>query len=202
MDFFPEIRHIIIPEVEIELRIGSINNNKFDSSIDSQYFNKIVNALEVWNKWESVETIHTSEYIQNKLRLIVNEKNERKKILKINILNKNYSIKGSPFDIRISINQELRTSAEIDNTQDYIIRNKSRKSFISDTFKYDCTMAESIINNVKKQLYEIEVELIVNETTLQWSNQYINDFLICKFNDLVNIVEKSEDTLIKDLKII
>ena len=63
-------------------------------------------------------------------------------------------------------------------------------------------MVESIINNVKKQLHEIEVELIVNESTLQWSNQYINDFLICKFNDLVNIVEKNEDTLIKDLKII
>jgi hypothetical protein len=51
------------------------------------------------------------------------------------------------------------------------------------------TSTKNGINNVK---HEIEIELLITPETLNWSSEYINDFLECKIYDLVNIVEQIE----------
>ena len=48
-----------------------------------------------------------------------------------------------------------------------------------------------------KNKYEIEIELLVNTSTLKWDSNYINDFLECKIYDLVNIVEPMERSAFK-----
>jgi hypothetical protein len=75
---------------------------------------------------------------------------------------------------------------------DAIIRKKERVSFIDPNYQYDLTIVNETINNITKEKYEIEIELLVNKDTLTWTKEYINDFIECKIYDLVNIVEPIE----------
>ena len=194
--------YLTLPFVELEVRLGTFNGKKFDSSIDKKYFEKIKDVLET-GEWKNIINIETSEHISDTLRLIKNKKTKDTLILKENILTKTEQIKSSPFDIRYSINQEFSLNSMVNTfNSEKIIRNKSRRSFISDTFKYDLTIVNENIDGVVKTKYEIEIELFVNDNTLEWSPEYVNDFLECKIYDLINIVEpiKREKFKIKLIK--
>jgi len=183
---------LVLPFVEIEIRLGTINKNSFDSCIDRKYFEQIKKTLEN-GTWKLIENINTVEYISNQevsLKLI----NSESIIMKENVITKNIQINNSPFDIRYSVNQEFTLNSYINSFSkiNNIIRTKSRRSYISDNFKYDLTIVNEKKNNINKDKYEIEIELLVNKETLTWTNEYLNDFLECKIYDLINIVEPLE----------
>jgi hypothetical protein len=209
---------LVLPFVEIEIRFGYLNNSKnnnnekFDSGIDKKYFFKIIemlSATEPGNEYEfiKIENKNTTEYFNgnNKLKLIENDESKEKVLIsKENVLTKNMIIKNAPFDIRLSVNQEINYNSEIkdslqlfDITNSKNYRKKTRKSFISKHYRYDLTEVIEVINNVHKEKFEIEIELIVNNDNLKWNNQYINEFLECKVYDLFNIVEPVERSLFK-----
>ena len=181
--------YLRIPFVEIEIRLGTIDINKnFDSSVDKKYFEKILHDLESFNSWKSINYQEITDYINDNIRLNDNL------IMKENVITNTIQIKNSPFDIRFSVNQEfmLNTYKNSFTKKDAVIRNKKRKTFIAENFKYDLTEVIQIINNISKIKYEIEIELLINENTLTWTHQYINEFLECKIYDLINIVEPIE----------
>ena len=200
--------YLLLPFVEIEVRLGTFvttNNSSgyFDNNIDKNYFQQIYNSLQL-GTWKSIEETYTEEYYMNsekkeKIRLI----NNTSVIMKENIMSNTIQLKNSPFDIRFSINQEFSLNSYIKSfdKKNCLIRNKTRKSYIADNFKYDLTYVIQIDNNIKKEKYEIEIELLMNKETLTWSNKYINDFLECKIYDLIKIVENVDRNLIK-LKLI
>ena len=193
---------LLLPFVEIEIRLGTFSKN-FDSSVDKKYFNQIKDTLHLSKDvFKSIENKNTIEYInsyensngKNKnLKLIsLNGKNEL--IMKENVLNKTFSLNFSPFDIRLSINQEfsLKTYISTFIKNNSIIRKKERTSFIDSNHRYDLTIINETINNITKQKNEIEIELLVNKETLTWTKEYINDFIECKVYDIINIVEPME----------
>ena len=139
--------------------------------------------------FKNIEIKNTTEYINKNLK-----NTDNTLMMKENILNKTFSLNFSPFDIRLSINQEFSLNTYIHSFSkiDSIIRKKDRTSFISDNHRYDLTIVNETINNITKQKYEIEIEILINNETLTWSNDYINDFIECKIYDLVNIVEPME----------
>ena len=180
--------YLLLPFVEIEIRLGTMSKN-FDSCIDRKYFYQICGTLEQGN-WNLIENKNTSEYINQNLKLI----NSESIILKENVLTKTLQLKNSPFDIRFSVNQEFSLDSYVNSfsKENAVIRNKSRKSFISDHFRYDLTVVSEIINGITREKHEIEIELLVTPETLVWTSEYINDFLECKIYDLINIVEPIE----------
>ena len=184
--------YLTLPFVEIEVRLGTQTQTKFDSCVDKKYFNEILESL---NKgtWNSIILTDTVEYVKDQLKLIVNG---AKEILrsKENVLTKTIQLDFSPFDIRFSINQEFNLNSGIKTFSkiNCVTRNKKRTSFISSDYRYDLTIVKETINKIVKEKYEIEIEIIVNENTLEWDNKYINDFIECKIYDLINIVEPLE----------
>ena len=190
---------IVLPFVEIEIRLGTITKNNFDSSIDRKYFEKIKENLETGD-WKNITNKNTVEYIKSvnngNLKLITdvteNEKETKSElILKEKVKNEDFQINSSPFDVRYSISQEFKMNSQIDSFSktDTLIRTKSRKSFISDTFRYDLTIVNQNNQGINKIKYEIEIELLVTKETLTWKSCYVSDFLECKIYDLINIVE-------------
>ena len=191
--------YLVIPFVEIEIRLGTILRDRFDSSIDKKYFEKIREFLEN-SKWKTVVNVNTVEYIKSdpsqkktNLKLITDITNDSKSrlMMKENVSTEDFQMSSSPFDIRYSVNQEFNLNSQINtfDKKDCVIRNKSRKSFIQDDFKYDLTIVNETINGIVKTKHEIEIELIVNDSTLTWDKRYTNDFIECKIYDLINIVE-------------
>ena len=184
--------YLTLPFVEIEVRLGTQTQTKFDSCVDKRYFNEILESL---NKgtWNSIILTDTVEYVKDQLKLIVNG---AKEILrsKENVLTKTIQLDLSPFDIRFSINQEFNLNSGIKTFSkiNCVTRNKKRTSFISSDYRYDLTIVKETINKIVKEKYEIEIEIIVNENTLEWDNKYINDFIECKIYDRINIVEPLE----------
>jgi hypothetical protein len=195
---------LTLPFVEIELRLGTILKNKFDASIDKKYFEKIKDSLESW-KWNQVVNKNTVEYIETKQKGLnikyitdITNKDRRSIFLKENVSTEDFALSFSPFDVRYSINQEFKLdSQEFVKSENSFIRNKVRKSFIADNFKYDLTLVNENNEGVIKTKYEIEIELIINDETLSWSPVYLNDFLECKVYDLVNIVEPVDRKIFK-----
>ena len=55
---------LVLPFVEIEIRLGTILKNSFGSSIDKKYFEKIRDSLET-GKWRTISNINTIEYIKS-----------------------------------------------------------------------------------------------------------------------------------------
>ena len=186
--------YLLLPFVENEVRFGTINGKKFYSRVDKNHFEKIKSELMEGKHWSEIKITETVEYIKDSVKLIKNQKDSTKVIMKENVLTKTFSLKNSPFDIRFSINQEFKLDSYITSisTTDSVVRTKNRISFVSDTFQYDLTVVNEKINNVNVLKHEIEIELLINETTLTWSSEYIIDFIECKIYDLVNIVESME----------
>jgi len=189
---------IVLPFVEIEVRLGTITKQHFDSSVDKKYFEKIKETLES-GEWKTIVNKNTVEYIKSSgngnLKLITdvttNKDTKTTLLLKEKVKNEDFQINTSPFDIRFSINQEFKLNSQIGtfSKTDCLIRTKTRKSFISDNFCYDLTIVNENNNGINKTKYEIEIELLVNKETITWKSIYINDFLECKIYDLINIVE-------------
>jgi hypothetical protein len=179
--------YLLLPFVEIEVRLGTFTGNKFDSNVDRKYFEYILFELESHGSWKNVVFQESVDYINDNNRLI----NDKLLIMKENVLTNTIQVKNSPFDIRFSVNQEFELNSYKNsfNKNDSVIRNKKRKSFISDDFKYELSEVSETINNITKIKYELEIELLVNKETLTWTSDYINDFLECKIYDLINIVE-------------
>jgi len=180
---------LVLPFVEIEIRLGTQNGNKFDSSVDRVYFEKIKNQLSN-GEWKEIKNIESIEHIKDSIKLIT-IKDNTKVIMKENVVTKTFSMKNSPFDIRLSINQEFKLDSYLTNINknDSVVRSKNRTTFLSDNFQYDLTIVNEKKNNINVLKYEIEIELLINENTLVWTNDYILDFIECKIYDLINIVE-------------
>jgi hypothetical protein len=184
--------YLLLPFVEIEVRLGTLGKT-FDSSVDKKYFNEIKTNLQNTQNIFSIETKQTTEYINKNIKLISKDKKECLQ-MKENVLNKTFSLNNSPFDVRLSINQEFSLNSYINSfsKNENIIRKKDRTSFIDKNYRYDLTIVSESNNGITKQKYEIEIELLVNKETLTWSNDYLNDFIECKIYDLINIVEPIE----------
>jgi hypothetical protein len=180
----------VLPFVEIEIRLGTQNKNYFDSSVDKRYFEKINGVLSS-GEWKLVEYYDTTtEYIKDSIKFI----STGKVIMKENVFTKTHTLPNLPFDIRFSVNQEFKMDSLLTNhsKNDSVIRKKDRTSYISDNFKYDLTIVNETKNGINNVKHEIEIELLITPETLNWSSEYINDFLECKIYDLVNIVEQIE----------
>jgi hypothetical protein len=184
--------YILLPFVEIEIRLGTLSKN-FDSSVDKKYFNEIKTNLDLAkNNFKTIETINTTEHLNNNLKLI-NKGEKETLIMKENVLNKTIGLSNSPFDVRLSINQEFSLNSYINSfSKNGNKRIKERTSYIDTHYRYDLTHVKEINNGITKEKYEIEIELIVNKETLTWSNDYLNDFIECKIYDLINVVEPIE----------
>ena len=185
--------YLLLPFVEIEIRLGT-SSKKFDTSVDKKYFNKIKESLNLSKgDFKNIEVLSTKEHINKNLKLI-NSNKSVKLIMKENVITKTFVLNNSPFDIRFSVNQEFKLDTYIPSfsKETETLRKKERTSYIASDYRYDLTVVNETINNITKEKYEIEIELLVNKETLTWSNDYINDFIECKIYDLINIVEPME----------
>ena len=202
--------YFTVPGIEIELRFGSFSKNfengkdYFDNNVDKNYFEKILHSFENYKEWQNIYIDNSIEYITTNNKKIVTKESGNNIIKKNKIYKKDSVLKNIPFDVRFSINQELNNNIinNKENNETVLIRKKSRKSFEDHNYRYDLSYVSEIKNNISKDKCEIELEILINNNTLEWNDKYLNDFVICKIQDIINILDEKDTVIQKNIVLI
>lgn len=180
--------------IEIEIRLGQIQFNKFKSGLGSkEFFYKIKKNLDTAKCWNKVNNNKHEEICFNGLRrtTVFNGKKIMKHqcIRKEKLINKNFEYKGTPYDLRISLSKEIPTDEKI-KTGLGILRKKDRYSYYYNDYIIDLTIVEQIENGVSELNYELEVELINLKNNV--SDKYRAHSSLLLIRDFINMCEKIE----------
>ncbi len=184
-----------VENLEIEFRLGFIDDHKFDSFVCKEFFDKILTTLQTNKSWDSVEKTSTTDYIHNGIRLSTDSDKNKTCIRKEKLCVLDFCYDDTPFDLRVCFstetpldNKEFVTQSKNDK-KNIFKRKKTRSSFQHKTWYYDITCVNSVDNTVKDTNYEIELECDVVESLKTMSSHYIIDSGLMKIQDLINMCE-------------
>jgi mRNA capping enzyme, beta chain len=150
--------------IEIELRLGKLNHDMFDTNIGKDVFYKLHSVLDKYNGWTNVT--HTSDevfYWPNGVRCIYDGTNtiyQRKN----KIYTKNARTRG-PFDVRLGIAQELPYQEQTEDAIRQVAR--QRTSFLRKNVKIDMTVvtgAPADMDSEETTSYQVELEVTDSST--------------------------------------
>lgn len=180
-----------VENTEIEIRLGIIEDSKFNSGLNSeQFYNKIKEQLNTYKQWNKVEEIESEEQINGNIKKIENNYICKKKLETVD-----FNFKGTPYDFRISVCTE--TPIKVSKFNPNLIRKKNRTSYYYKECKFDLTKVEIEDNDEIIENEEFEIELLnLNSNT---SDLYRAHSALLKIYDVINICEeiKSSAKLIK-----
>ena len=199
--------------VEIELRIGRIEGDKFNSGLKSEsFFNQIKERLDSNSNWDKVLKIKTTELNNQGVRKIThfNDKKMVKSscIKKSRLKNINLRYNNTPYDIRIGVSKEIDSDIKI---RIGTTRIKDRVSYFHKDYRLDLTKVEQTENTVTSINYEFEVEFLNLDNEVSDLYRAHSGLLIMR--DIINMCEpiteskleleqtKTPEELLSDLKI-
>ena len=149
--------------VEFEMRLGKINNGRFDTDVGEQVFNQVLKGLEKYKEWEQVVKTNTSVYYKDQLRTSVNDDTDDTiTIIKKKIVKKNLNLENQLFDMRFAISKEIPVESNADDEME-CVRIKKRISFIRKNLSIDMTVVTgdpADMDCEDEARYEIELEII------------------------------------------
>ena len=173
-----------VPNVEIEMRLGNIFNNHFDSNVGKETYDKIFRRLLKYDGWENVSKSNTTVYYSGNRRMIIDDDTDEQTYhIKTRVSNNNY--KMQPCDVRISVSTEVPCE-EFDDEMD-ACRARKRTSFVRKNLTIDmtevCGDADDLDDEEEIQ-YQVELE-IMDPKLLDTENKVTN--LVHKINDVLKI---------------
>jgi len=184
--------------IEIEIRLGYIEDNYFDTNITNEYYKKINNTLNSFEGWNYNDNKTTTDYYYDgNLRLSIDTEGNRSAMKKVRLVDIDIAYDSGPFDIRISVSQETPIDPnDINNTNLKTSRNKKRITRIHDKWKFDLSEVTTENNNLKKKGYEFEIEIDNLCNTLKLYNNdsmYVAHSTLLKLRQVINMCEEPED---------
>jgi len=178
--------------IEIELRLGQIEDYSFNSGLGSLgFFNKIKDVLDKSKSWDKIVNNNSEELINNGIRRMTSFCN--KKIMRHSCIKKHkiesvdFDYTGTPYDIRIGVAKEIPVE---DKIKTGLIRKKERTSYFYNDYRIDLTKVIQIENTVESILFELEVEFI--NLTNDVSDIYRAHSGLLLIRDIINMCEKIE----------
>ena len=179
-----------IPGLEIEMRLGKMNGTFFDTNVGEKTFHKILEALEQFQHWEEKksDTAEVFYYNESKKRLTWDEDNGTQEcVMKKNILKKDFSDDKSPYDVRVSVCQEIPTDKPEDEDADRMIE-KYRRSFIRKNLSIDMTIISGDSQDMDDEdgkKFQVELE-IIDPSKIEDEPKLFN--IINKVSDILKIL--------------
>jgi len=184
--------------IEIELRIGQIqDNNSFKSGLNSvDFYNKIKQTLDSCKDWSNVLRTKTDELNNSGIRKIThfNDKKITKSscIKKQRLKNTNLKYSNTPYDIRISISEEVESDSKIKTGT---LRVKERDSYFYKDYRFDLTKVTQTENTLVTVNYEFEVEFMNLDNDVSDLYRAHSGLLIMR--DIINMCEPISDSKIE-----
>tara|TARA_Y100000389_G_C17434520_1_gene504670 strand:+ start:117 stop:818 length:702 start_codon:yes stop_codon:yes gene_type:complete len=192
--------------IEIEIRLGYIQEKYFDSNITNEYYKKINNTLNSFEDWSYNDNKTTTDYYDGNLRLSIDMEGNRSAMKKVRLTDIDIVYDSGPFDIRISVSQETPIDPnDVNNNNLKTSRNKTRITRIYDKWKFDLSEVTTENNNLKKKSYEFEIEIDNPFDTLKKYNNdsvYVAHSTLLKLRQVINMCEEPDDEDIISMEII
>lgn len=184
--------------LEIEFRLGYLENEEFKTDIGKEFFDKIMNKLLDSKAWESVNTENSEDYFYNGRRLTVSKDDPKGTCIKKEKLAVfDFIFSGTGFDLRVSFSRE-EPSKRFDKEKANYKRIKNRTCFVFKHLSFDLTQVTMEENTVEDHLFEIELETKKLDLEKMTSHYLIHDSLL-KIKDLVKMCEEINDDCKLDL---
>ena len=150
--------------VEIEMRLGKISKNKFDTNVGRDRFERITRGLHKYTGWESIKKSHTTAYIKGDIRVIDDEDlgttqcQQKKKLKKVDL-----GLKDQPLDVRLCIATETPATRPSGDTEFDDMRVRHRESFVRKNLSIDLTRVTGNPDDPDSEdteQYEVELEIV------------------------------------------
>lgn len=190
--------------IEIELRLGWKDSRRFNTNIGKHYSDMIYNIMAPTPFKRTDET--TNVYVHNNVRVITDATTgtplvcqKKRKIEMHDIL-----LHGTPFDLRMSVCQEL--PATLPPTFEFL-RSRARTTWKYKTWTYDLTHVRSADpqedTTESLDTYEFELELdLAQANREQLTSQYIAHATVMKLFDLLYISNPDDESLVTKIEYI
>lgn len=176
-------------ELELEFRLGVIQENRFDPVIPKAFFEKIKNKLDNSKCWKDTKIIDCIDKFHNGMRLSEHEDGTKVCIKKEKIFTSDWNFKGTPFDVRICLSKEQRIpQSKFRARKNLYIRKKKRFSYIYKNWSYDLSIITMENNGVEETKYEIELE-IMDTNEMYKALEYTIHSSLLKLKDLSEMCE-------------
>lgn len=184
--------------LEIEFRLGYINNDEFKTNIGKEFFDKITTKMSSVNMKSTHE--QTKDFFHNGKRLSYNIRDitdgndydtKGTCIIKEKLATVDFIFAGTGFDVRVSFSKETPTTGFPKDKASYT-RTKDRTSYFHGNISYDFTKVTTKNNTVDIHVYEVELE-IKNLDLEKFTSHYLIHDSLLKLKDIVQMCEDIDE---------
>jgi hypothetical protein len=178
-----------VPNVEIEVRLGSIGPKNFEANVGRAAFEKVLMGLQRYAGWESTsEKQYTVYYGPGGKRITVDEQtDESVAVIKKRLAVDDFTLSGnSSYDVRIGISSEVPYVRDEDEVMESL-RSKKRWSFVRKNLSIDLSIMKGDQDDPDTDsdtTYHIELE-IVNPTLVHTRDELFN--ILYKIFDIISL---------------
>ncbi len=156
--------HLSTKNIEIEFRLGKINNGYFDTNVGKETFERVYRRLSKYPSWESVKTQNASVFygVRKGLRVVYDEdKDEQVEcVTKHKITHLDIPLEKQPLDVRIGVSIETPVSYDPEKDMFTHERKRRRTSFVRKGLSIDMSVVENDDKDSEHtHMYQIEFEI-------------------------------------------
>jgi hypothetical protein len=177
-----------VPNVEIEVRLGSRGARNFESNVGQAAFEKVLRAMQKYDGWEAkTEKQYAVYYGPGGKRITVDEQtDESVAVVKKRLAIDDFTLTGSSYDVRIGISSEVPYVRDDDEVME-AVKSKKRWSFVRKNLSIDMSVMKGDQDDPDADndtTYHIELE-IVDPTRLKTRDELFN--ILYKIFDITTL---------------
>jgi hypothetical protein len=179
--------------LEIEYRLGYLDNDEFKTDIGREFFDKITDRFVDSEVWSSIDTEFSEDYFYGGKRLTITNKNPNGICIKKDKLAIiDFVFSGTGFDLRVSFSKEIPSSTLFPKEKATYKRIKERTSYNFKHLSFDLTKVTFEDNSVEDHVFEIELETKKLDLNKMTAHYLIHDSLL-KIKDMVKMCEEVDN---------
>lgn len=182
------------PNVEIEIRLGKVNRDTFDTNVGQATFEKVLRRLRKYEGWESTKESQSTVYMDTAAgkRVVMNDVTDEMEscVVKKRLLVKDQVLDGYLVDARLGISSEVPYDREADTEENFTrVKKRKRYSFVRKGLSIDLSDVSGDADDKDSEEateYQIELEILNPPVNAADRHQVFN--IVYKISDICKIM--------------
>jgi hypothetical protein len=182
------------PNVEIEIRLGKVNRDTFDTNVGQATFEKVLRRLRKYEGWESTKESQSTVYMDTAAgkRVVMNDVTDEMEscVVKKRLLVKDQVLDGFLVDARLGISSEVPYDRDADTEENFTrVKKRKRYSFVRKGLSIDLSEVSGDADDKDSEEateYQIELEILNPPVNAADRHQVFN--IVYKISDICKIM--------------